>query len=813
MMSAEDHGEFSVGDLPTDILRCVISRLNGADLENCRLVSKDWSRLVLASTTVLKPIRLASEEICRKFPDLTGLILDRSIDVTDDEIQRLDPNSLHSLRHLDLSCCKKISNRCLKRIADFGSLTNVSFRSCKEITLNGLEQLSKLHRLTSLNLAGTSIRGFDGETSSRELSQSFGRLRSLKLGNGSTLSEIDDAFLCTLLSLLPNITELDLSGCVDLHLEGAGTLPLLKNLKTLVLQNCLATNAMGIAHVAETRSLTSLNLRGMFNLLDEHMICLSSLVKLETLSLQSCEKLTGAFFPFWTTIRELKHLNLGKCASLTAQGLSNVSLSFPYLLSLNLDNCDNCASAINMNTLGALRSLKELSLRDIKCLRHGRWDWDRDTSTAEAGLGLTTLVIEGSYGYGTSGAVAIGKMTNLRELDLGACDQRTFIPGGAFLRSLSHLVALSLKNCYVLSLPELRHISALERLTSLDLSRCGNRTPDVGTLVSHISTRQTHYHGDLIPQEMLSLWDSFCLAGDTNQWEKRQAFVDTVIQGASDDIREECKTNDSTCGVVERCNGMTEITSVLASTAQMSQRPSSCDSELEEAFRQSDFDVGLCWGSLFPAPTITSLILRGCDHLTDMGIAALGRVHTLRKLAIDCCKHILGTGMSAWQDLVNLTDLSVQDCRVLCDTGLECLAKSLQKGTLRRLDISGCRGVTDKGMMSLRNLRGSLSNLCVCACTELSNKGLGWISRLHELRSLNISICPDIDDRGLQRLSGLRNLTELDMKFCWRVGDDGMSAVAQLISLKRLTITGCHNITKEGMACVGHISVDSGGHA
>lgn len=52
-----------LGDLPQDMLKLIFCQVCTADLGMCRLVSKNWSKIVSGSVMSLKPSRLVSDGI------------------------------------------------------------------------------------------------------------------------------------------------------------------------------------------------------------------------------------------------------------------------------------------------------------------------------------------------------------------------------------------------------------------------------------------------------------------------------------------------------------------------------------------------------------------------------------------------------------------------------------------------------------------------------------------------------------------------------------------------------------------------------
>lgn len=394
--------------------------------------------------------------------------------------------------------------------------------------------------------------------------------------------------------------------------------------------------------------------------------------------------------------------------------------------------------------------------------------------------------------------------------------------GASFLTSLVQITSLSLKDCYALSIPDIRHISALSNLQHLDLSRCGNRRPDFCVLSVCIHKWQDNFRDDPIPESLLRLWNYERLCWkfedlgkekeisrkESTKLDRRQAFVAAVIYGSSQ-YAPTMDCADDECALVNRAYASNDISDVVDFDAMCldnldSESYSGPDCSLEP----SDFDIALSWALLFPVHAIRRMNLSGCHHLTDMGVAAMGALHTLQELDMDHCLQVTGVGMAEWNSLTCLSRLSIQDSKQLSDFGLQML-ETLYKGNLRHLNLSGCRKLSDKGIAFLTGLAPKLTYLNLSACVDVTNNSLMAVEQLHQLRHLDISICSDIDDQGLQRLSKLSNLTHLNLKHCWRVGDSGIHALVDLPSLRQVKLHGCQGVTKDVLMKLVHVTTDA----
>ena len=208
-------------------------------------------------------------------------------------------------------------------------------------------------------------------------------------------------------------------------------------------------------------------------------------------------------------------------------------------------------------------------------------------------------------------------------------------------------------------------------------------------------------------------------------------------------------------------------------------------------------------------PSLESLELGGCSHLTNDGLRALAAAPRLRarlrRLNLRSCWQITDAGIGHLagirssttttnphldgdnEDDIGLAALEVlvlQDCQKLSDAALRMLQEGGSLRTLRSLNLSFCASITDSGLRSL--------------------------GRLTALESLNLRACDNVGDLGLAYLAEASvNLASLDVSFCERVSDAGLGHIAGgLFSLRRLALAGCRRISDEGLGQVAKTLLD-----
>ena len=135
-----------------------------------------------------------------------------------------------------------------------------------------------------------------------------------------------------------------------------------------------------------------------------------------------------------------------------------------------------------------------------------------------------------------------------------------------------------------------------------------------------------------------------------------------------------------------------------------------------------------------------------------------------------------------WGALRNL-DLSMND--LISDAGISVVTKSLGP-QLISLDISDCKRLTDKAVLSVSQSCFNLTRLCLNALEQISDASLLALSRIEDHENHNIS---------------LPQLTVFEANGCKRLTDVGLCALAQQhgSSLRVLEVNGCKMVTDVGV--------------
>jgi hypothetical protein len=220
------------------------------------------------------------------------------------------------------------------------------------------------------------------------------------------------------------------------------------------------------------------------------------------------------------------------------------------------------------------------------------------------------------------------------------------------------------------------------------------------------------------------------------------------------------------------------------------------DSALHElSFRGCEqvTDAGLA--HLQPLSTLRALDLSLCSGLTDVGLAYLRSLSALQALDLSCDR-VTAAGLKHLRSLSSLQLLVMEECYGVTDAGLQHLCSLT---ALRTLRLNGCEELTDAGLKHLASL-SALQELDLQGCEELTDAGLKHLASLSSLQSLWLAGGERVTDAGLAHLCLLTSLEWLWLAGCEQVTDVGLRQLCSLSSLQALCLQGCSQVTDAGLA-------------
>lgn len=256
------------------------------------------------------------------------------------------------------------------------------------------------------------------------------------------------------ISVLTNLTQLDLSGCEEMAEEGDNHLSSLIQLKEL----SLSTHQMkNLNFIRCLTNLESLDLSECDKLKDQHLSALGPLKNLRILNIKECAKLTFDLFIYLKEFTRLKKLIFSSLND--AEEGNNENFHFiTHLVNLNHLEISNCEiSDENAASFGQLRQLNYFFISESDAIT------DKFFNCITHLTNLTELKIERCDGITAEGFVYSSQLRNLKVVHLNDCGIT-----GAGILALSAFKQLSSLSLFAARQIKDEHLKSLARLVYLE---------------------------------------------------------------------------------------------------------------------------------------------------------------------------------------------------------------------------------------------------------------------------------------------------------------------------------------------------------
>jgi hypothetical protein len=225
--------------------------------------------------------------------------------------------------------------------------------------------------------------------------------------------------------------------------------------------------------------------------------------------------------------------------------------------------------------------------------------------------------------------------------------------------------------------------------------------------------------------------------------------------------------------------------------------------------------------------TLRCVSLRGCEGVTDDGIAQLAALPRLARLVLRNCVKLTDVGLAKLAGLSGreLPQLwapagaaagavgSPPPVLLRSPGGTRSLSAAAAakppppRPPLASLDLAGCVLLTERGFAALASgLAGSLTQLAIGGCSRVSTVSdavLAEVARCTHLRALDMAGCTHVTDEGVAHLASLHRLTALNLWNCLRVTESGLSVLRHFPLLEDLSLRGCQQL-QDG--CLAHLA-------
>ncbi|GAX26539.1 F-box and leucine-rich repeat protein 14 [Fistulifera solaris] len=487
--------------------------LKHLDLSGSQITDEGLSamgRMVFLETVVLDQCHyLMGSEDCRAFhvfasPRLQSVSLQDCRRLEDAAVLALSLYGRDSLRALNLSGCRCLTDQSLVACGTMWQLESLQLEACDMITDAGLERLHHLE-LAELNLGWCtkiSDRGMELLLQQHMPLQRLrvARCRMLKQPEWlylicSTLSDLDltgclqlsSSSLGKTLQGLPHLLHLDVSHIPGIIRSGwQGRVP---KLQTLV----LSYSAVRDSHLtkwSDFRELVELNLDSCSNVSDSslrHLV--SAAPNLQRLVVADCAISDGGMVHI-AKFKQLTHLDLFYC-QISNRGLRCLS-ELTNLQVLSIDSRD-----VTDSGLIYLQNIKQLVQLDL----FSGHVTDRGCQYLSHLTSLESLALCGG-GIGDIGCEYLSRLIRLQHLNLSENEDITD-QGIAHFKSLSQLRSLNISQTSVTSVMPL---ASLKQLQSLSVYGCRGMA-DLHSLETKLPKLRCLRYSNTTPEEGMMLVD------------------------------------------------------------------------------------------------------------------------------------------------------------------------------------------------------------------------------------------------------------------------------------------------------------------
>ncbi len=190
-------------------------------------------------------------------------------------------------------------------------------------------------------------------------------------------------------------------------------------------------------------------------------------------------------------------------------------------------------------------------------------------------------------------------------------------------------------------------------------------------------------------------------------------------------------------------------------------------------------------------------VLLRCTHLhvldlsstfiTDETLSYISKLAELQHVALLGCPDVSARGIGLLSNNRAITSLHLTDTGVTDD----CIIQ-LQGLNLQQLDVSKCRGFTNRGLEFVSKRWPNLTYLGINR-TSVNREGLVYLNRFKILNTLLIG-GPDITDKEMELVYPMQHLEYLDLSYT-NVTDKTLDNLAKMTTLTSLKLDYCEKLS------------------
>lgn len=198
--------------------------------------------------------------------------------------------------------------------------------------------------------------------------------------------------------------------------------------------------------------------------------------------------------------------------------------------------------------------------------------------------------------------------------------------------------------------------------------------------------------------------------------------------------------------------------------------------------------------SLIELEYLESLLLGGASGVDDACVRRLCALDRLQDLRLALC-HVTDLGLADIGRCERLAHLNLVGCEQLSDAAVEAIASCRNLVELR---MSGCGLLTDGAFRHLSKLR-ELRAISFSGAVRLSDAGAEALAVLDSIEEVRARDCVGLGDRAALALGSCRRLHVLDATGWAHLSRLGVDAIARLPELRECGLSGLDNRTLEAL--------------
>ncbi|KMZ56640.1 putative F-box/LRR-repeat protein [Zostera marina] len=191
-----------------------------------------------------------------------------------------------------------------------------------------------------------------------------------------------------------------------------------------------------------------------------------------------------------------------------------------------------------------------------------------------------------------------------------------------------------------------------------------------------------------------------------------------------------------------------------------------------------------------------TLNLNACQKVSDKGIEVVAcAFQNLKSLSLYWNVRLSDKSiLHLVKNCPHMIHLNLSGCKNISDQSMFLIAENYK--SLKTLNLTRCVKLTDIGLQQILMSCSSLISLNLYALSSFTDRAYEKISRLEQLRFLDLCGAQNLSDSSLYQIARCKNLVSLNLTWCVRATDIGVQAIAcGCTNLEYLSLFGIVGVT------------------